>query len=113
MKYIIKNNLDDYRLVFKNKYVLYQQTEKKAPLTKKLKVLRQFKILYKNVKYIEYEKFSCEDGSNGLTIIIELHNLQPEFTTTTVMLDFFGDWVSAELDVDFEQVSKKINKKRK
>ncbi len=113
MKYIIKNNLDDYRLVFKNKYVLYQQIEKKAPLQKKLKVYRQFKILYKNVKYIEYEKFACEDGSNGVAVTIQLHNLQPEFITTTVMWDFFGDWTSNELDVSFEQVNKKLNKKRK
>lgn len=113
MKYIIKNNLDDYRLVFKNKCVCYQQTEKLESRKKKLRVLRQFNILYKNVKYIEYEKFVCEDGANGVTVTIQLHNLQPEFSSYIVKLDFFGEWTANELDENFLKVNEKINKKLK
>ncbi len=108
MEHIINNCLNDYRLVFKDNYVLYQQTKMQGIFRKELVVLREFRISYRNIDYIEYEKHGSGNVYREVEVTIQLRNPQPEFTTLTLKMGFSGVWCNNELDVIFEEVNQKI-----
>ena len=111
MEHIISNTLNDYRLVFKDNYVAYQQTKMQGLFRKELVVLREFRISYRNIDYIEYEKYGRSPNVyTSVDVTIQLINPQPEFTTMTLKMGFSGVWCNRELDVIFEEVNQKIGK---
>ena len=110
MEHIIKNVGNDYRLVFKDNYVAYQETKMQGLFRKELAVLREFRISYRNIDYIEYEKHGSQNVWRGVSVTIQLINPQPEFNTLTLQIRFDGVWVRDELDVIFEEANKKVGR---
>ena len=96
---IIKNNLNDFRLVFLDNYVAYQQMAKKGFFSKEYVVSREAKISYRNVDFFEFNKLKTGTGfCMRLEVLIQLINPQPEFRGQTVSMIFEGVFMDSELN---------------
>lgn len=96
---IIKNNANDFRLVFTDNYVAYQQMAKKGFFSKEYVVSREAKISYRNIDFVEFNKLRTGNGfTTELEVNIQLITPQPEFRGQTVSMVFCGVFMDYELN---------------
>ena len=106
---IIKNSANDFRLVFTDNYVAYQQMVKKGFFSKEYVVSREAKISYRNIDFIEFNKLRTGNGfCTQLEVVIQLINPQPEFRGQTVSMVFGGVFMDYELNPTIQFANSKI-----
>lgn len=109
MQHVLKY-LNDYRMIFTDNCVIYQDTKKKGLFSKELVVINEYRISYKNIDYIEYEPIeTAANVYTGVNVLIQLINPQPEFNTMTLRIGFSGVWVGNELSSIFWEIRSKLN----
>lgn len=109
MQHVLKY-LNDYRMIFTDNCVIYQDTKKKGLFSKELVVLNEYRISYRNIDYIEYEPIETSPGIyTGVHVLIQLINPQPEFNTLTLRASFSGVFIGNELSSMFSEIRSKLN----
>lgn len=109
MQHVLKY-LDDYRMIFTDNCVIYQDTKKKGLFSKELVVINEYRISYRNIDYIEYEPVAMlSSACTAVNVLIQLIYPQPEFNTMTLRVGFSGCWVGDELSSMFSEIRSKLN----
>lgn len=109
MEHILKNG-NNYRMIFTDNCVIYQDTKKKGLFSKELVVINEYRISYRNIDYIEYQPIeTAANVYTGVNVLIQLINPQPEFNTMTLRIGFSGVWVGNELSSIFYEIRSKLN----